>query len=204
MGVSGRLTCGLAFRACNTVALGNSLDHPLNSCILSRLQCGGFLADKWLGEPQPDPYRDSITPSQRKVCHSMFIVSLIQTGRATRIRSLNPSCLIPLTSVMLISYPCLSPPAALRHRPNYTLVGPLPRNLSTGLPPPIRVRLLCLVVHLPNASGESLRMNLRLFPSPNQPVLSHCLTFPNMENRPWVVNVNPCDDYGSRFALCDV
>ncbi|KAF8310660.1 Aldo/keto reductase, partial [Clavulina sp. PMI_390] len=28
--------------------------------------CGGFLADKWLGRQQPDPYRDQITPSQRK------------------------------------------------------------------------------------------------------------------------------------------
>ncbi|TFK24143.1 aldo/keto reductase [Coprinopsis marcescibilis] len=27
--------------------------------------CGGFLADKWLGEPQPDPYQD-LNPSQRK------------------------------------------------------------------------------------------------------------------------------------------
>ncbi|KAF9511501.1 hypothetical protein BS47DRAFT_1373009 [Hydnum rufescens UP504] len=28
--------------------------------------CGGFLADKWLNKPQPDPYFDSLTPSQRK------------------------------------------------------------------------------------------------------------------------------------------
>ncbi|KAF8325076.1 NADP-dependent oxidoreductase domain-containing protein [Cantharellus anzutake] len=28
--------------------------------------CGGFLSDPWLGKPQPDPYKDKITPSQRK------------------------------------------------------------------------------------------------------------------------------------------
>ncbi|EAU87247.2 aldo/keto reductase [Coprinopsis cinerea okayama7 len=28
--------------------------------------CGGFLADKWLGEPEPDPYSGDLTPSQRK------------------------------------------------------------------------------------------------------------------------------------------
>lgn len=28
--------------------------------------CGGFLSDKWLGQPQPDPYFDALTPSQRK------------------------------------------------------------------------------------------------------------------------------------------
>ncbi|KAF9511499.1 hypothetical protein BS47DRAFT_1373008 [Hydnum rufescens UP504] len=28
--------------------------------------CGGFLSDKWLDQPQPDAYRDAITPSQRK------------------------------------------------------------------------------------------------------------------------------------------
>lgn len=30
-------------------------------------KCGGFLADKWLGKPEPDIYDGSITPSQRKV-----------------------------------------------------------------------------------------------------------------------------------------
>ncbi|KAG9126380.1 hypothetical protein FRC07_003655 [Ceratobasidium sp. 392] len=29
-------------------------------------QCGGFLADKWLGAPEPDAYRETMTPSQRK------------------------------------------------------------------------------------------------------------------------------------------
>lgn len=33
----------------------------------SKLQCGGFLADKWIGEPEPDPYSGSLNPSQRKV-----------------------------------------------------------------------------------------------------------------------------------------
>ncbi|KAF8956849.1 NADP-dependent oxidoreductase domain-containing protein [Flammula alnicola] len=28
--------------------------------------CGGFLADKWLGCPEPDPYSGNLTPSQRK------------------------------------------------------------------------------------------------------------------------------------------
>jgi aryl-alcohol dehydrogenase-like predicted oxidoreductase len=28
--------------------------------------CGGFLADKWLNEPEPDHYASNLTPSQRK------------------------------------------------------------------------------------------------------------------------------------------
>ncbi|KAI0071640.1 Aldo/keto reductase [Panus rudis PR-1116 ss-1] len=28
--------------------------------------CGGFLSDKWLGQPEPDLYHGSLTPSQRK------------------------------------------------------------------------------------------------------------------------------------------
>lgn len=28
--------------------------------------CGGFLSDKYLGAPLPDPYKDAMTPSQRK------------------------------------------------------------------------------------------------------------------------------------------
>ncbi|KAJ7759575.1 Aldo keto reductase [Mycena metata] len=28
--------------------------------------CGGFLADKWIGEREPDPYSGSLNPSQRK------------------------------------------------------------------------------------------------------------------------------------------
>ncbi|KAF8879769.1 NADP-dependent oxidoreductase domain-containing protein [Gymnopilus junonius] len=28
--------------------------------------CGGFLSDKWLGRPEPDPYSGNLTPSQRK------------------------------------------------------------------------------------------------------------------------------------------
>ncbi|KAJ7479533.1 NADP-dependent oxidoreductase domain-containing protein [Mycena latifolia] len=28
--------------------------------------CGGFLADKWIGEPEPDPYSGELNPSQRK------------------------------------------------------------------------------------------------------------------------------------------
>ncbi|KAJ7202593.1 aldo/keto reductase [Mycena pura] len=28
--------------------------------------CGGFLADKWIGHPEPDPYAGSLNPSQRK------------------------------------------------------------------------------------------------------------------------------------------
>ncbi|KAJ7641040.1 Aldo keto reductase [Roridomyces roridus] len=28
--------------------------------------CGGFLAERWIGEPEPDPYSGSLNPSQRK------------------------------------------------------------------------------------------------------------------------------------------
>ncbi|KAF8729989.1 hypothetical protein AX14_005860 [Amanita brunnescens Koide BX004] len=28
--------------------------------------CGGFLADQWIGLPEPDPYGDKLSPSQRK------------------------------------------------------------------------------------------------------------------------------------------
>ncbi|KAJ6589454.1 NADP-dependent oxidoreductase domain-containing protein [Mycena capillaripes] len=28
--------------------------------------CGGFLADRWIGQPEPDPYSGSLNPSQRK------------------------------------------------------------------------------------------------------------------------------------------
>ncbi|KAJ2920949.1 hypothetical protein H1R20_g12303, partial [Candolleomyces eurysporus] len=28
--------------------------------------CGGFLADKWLGQPEPEAYSGDLTPSQRK------------------------------------------------------------------------------------------------------------------------------------------
>lgn len=35
--------------------------------ILSLPQCGGFLAEKWLGQAEPNLYEESITPSQRKV-----------------------------------------------------------------------------------------------------------------------------------------
>jgi diketogulonate reductase-like aldo/keto reductase len=30
-------------------------------------QCGGFIAEKWLGKPEPELYSNGITPSQRKV-----------------------------------------------------------------------------------------------------------------------------------------
>ena len=39
------------------------------------MQCGGFLADKWLNEPEPDFYHGSMTPSQRKV--NLLFPSLI-------------------------------------------------------------------------------------------------------------------------------
>ncbi|KAG9496422.1 hypothetical protein J7337_013010 [Fusarium musae] len=32
----------------------------------NQVQCGGFIADKWLNQPEPDVYDISITPSQRK------------------------------------------------------------------------------------------------------------------------------------------
>ncbi|KAJ7176170.1 Aldo keto reductase [Mycena crocata] len=28
--------------------------------------CGGFLSDKWIGQPEPDPYSGTLNPSQRK------------------------------------------------------------------------------------------------------------------------------------------
>lgn len=34
--------------------------------------CGGFLADKWLGEPVPAMYSDGMTPSHRKVSICFF------------------------------------------------------------------------------------------------------------------------------------
>ncbi|ENH64123.1 hypothetical protein FOC1_g10004391 [Fusarium oxysporum f. sp. cubense race 1] len=36
------------------------------SLIDSRPTCGGFIADKWLNQPEPDVYDTNITPSQRK------------------------------------------------------------------------------------------------------------------------------------------
>ncbi|KAH7469884.1 hypothetical protein FOMA001_g13964 [Fusarium oxysporum f. sp. matthiolae] len=32
----------------------------------NQVQCGGFIADKWLNQPEPDVYDTNITPSQRK------------------------------------------------------------------------------------------------------------------------------------------
>jgi hypothetical protein len=37
-------------------------DHYKVAC-----QCGGFLADEWLNQPEPDLYSGALTPSQRKV-----------------------------------------------------------------------------------------------------------------------------------------
>ncbi|CAE6482190.1 unnamed protein product [Rhizoctonia solani] len=37
--------------------------------------CGGFLADKWLGAPEPDAYRETMTPSQRKLDGISYIFS---------------------------------------------------------------------------------------------------------------------------------
>lgn len=36
-------------------------------------QCGGFIADKWLSQPEPDVYDTNITPSQRKVSKSAIL-----------------------------------------------------------------------------------------------------------------------------------
>lgn len=40
-----------------------------------QLQCGGFLAEKWLGKPAPEPFSEGMTPSLRKVCQAPFIHS---------------------------------------------------------------------------------------------------------------------------------
>lgn len=37
-------------------------------------QCGGFLADEWLGKPEPGAYENSMTPSQRKVSVASHVV----------------------------------------------------------------------------------------------------------------------------------
>ncbi|KAF4964599.1 hypothetical protein FSARC_7505 [Fusarium sarcochroum] len=37
----------------------------------NQVQCGGFIADKWLNKPEPDVYDSMITPSQRKY-HGMI------------------------------------------------------------------------------------------------------------------------------------
>jgi len=34
-------------------------------------QCGGFLSDKWLNQPEPDLYAGELTPSQRKVSNGI-------------------------------------------------------------------------------------------------------------------------------------
>lgn len=39
----------------------------IHSDMLICSQCGGFLADKWLDQPEPELFLDTITPSQRKV-----------------------------------------------------------------------------------------------------------------------------------------
>ncbi|RFU27329.1 hypothetical protein B7463_g8995, partial [Scytalidium lignicola] len=36
--------------------------------------CGGFIADKWLGKPEPELFLDTITPSQRKVRQNLLEV----------------------------------------------------------------------------------------------------------------------------------
>ncbi|KAF4950043.1 hypothetical protein FGADI_8489 [Fusarium gaditjirri] len=41
--------------------------------------CGGFIADKWLNQPEPDVYDTNITPSQRKVNKSPSYVITILT-----------------------------------------------------------------------------------------------------------------------------
>ncbi|KAI0032004.1 Aldo/keto reductase [Vararia minispora EC-137] len=35
--------------------------------------CGGFLADAWLGQPEPDPYMGKLTPSQRKYLEAIKV-----------------------------------------------------------------------------------------------------------------------------------
>jgi hypothetical protein len=44
--------------------------YPLNYTLTN--QCGGFLAEKWLGKAEPGLYDSEITPSQRKVRSVFF------------------------------------------------------------------------------------------------------------------------------------
>lgn len=41
--------------------------RPLCVLWLTSTKCGGFIADKWLGQPEPELFSNNITPSQRKV-----------------------------------------------------------------------------------------------------------------------------------------
>lgn len=63
----------------------------------TQLQCGGFLADKWLGAPEPDPYSGNLTPSQRKVCTYFSILHLSLLSIVSLLRTSNifplPLCL---------------------------------------------------------------------------------------------------------------
>ncbi|KAG5641461.1 hypothetical protein DXG03_005138 [Asterophora parasitica] len=56
--------------------------HEKRKDLPAKLICGGFLADKWLGEPEPDLYSGNLTPSQRKVSPTWF--PLRRSNRATR------------------------------------------------------------------------------------------------------------------------
>ncbi|KAL7929260.1 Aldo/keto reductase [Trichoderma chlorosporum] len=46
--------------------MGNACEEHNIKLLTYGSLCGGFLADKWLGKPEPDIYDGSITPSQRK------------------------------------------------------------------------------------------------------------------------------------------
>lgn len=53
-------------------------------------QCGGFLADQWLGQPEPDLYSGKLTPSQRKVRTSFCLrVLALVRNRPRRIPSIS-------------------------------------------------------------------------------------------------------------------
>lgn len=50
---------------------GNSLLNRAAHYLTPYTQCGGFLSEKWLGKPEPSPYDEAVTPSQRKY-HGMI------------------------------------------------------------------------------------------------------------------------------------
>ncbi|KAF4335807.1 hypothetical protein FBEOM_10333 [Fusarium beomiforme] len=49
-----------------TVRMADSCSTHAIKLLTYGTLCGGFIADKWLGQPEPDVYDTNITPSQRK------------------------------------------------------------------------------------------------------------------------------------------
>ena len=55
--------------------------------LLPLLQCGGFLADEWLGKAEPEAYQSSMTPSQRKVRVPAWLIIVPKWHNLRLIRS---------------------------------------------------------------------------------------------------------------------